>query len=154
MTTQSGPVSFDQIRETVREKYAESARRVTVDSGCGPGCCRTASNNPITGDLYSSGETSVLPEAAVLASLGRKWVTLVATTALVIALTASFIAVINGLVGSLASSLVTPSWMLNAVGMFVPTNFALCLSSIVSAHIARAGYDLAMDKTRLFNSAT
>src|SRR6478736_3530930 len=70
MTTQSGPVSFDQIRETVREKYAESARRVTVDSGCGPGCCRTASNDPITGDLYSYGETSVLPEAAVLASLG------------------------------------------------------------------------------------
>ena len=70
MTAQSDPISFDQIRETVREKYAESARRVTTDAGCGPGCCRTPSNDPITGDLYSAGETALLPEEAVLASLG------------------------------------------------------------------------------------
>src|SRR5215217_6658699 len=62
----------DQIRETVREKYAESARRVAEASGCGcgPGCCRTESTDPVTSNLYAADEVADLPEAAVAVSLG------------------------------------------------------------------------------------
>ncbi len=54
------------IKEIVREKYGQAALR--AGSCCGgpvsDGC------NPITSNLYASGETGDLPEAAVLASLG------------------------------------------------------------------------------------
>lgn len=72
------------ITEVVREKYGEAARRVLTISGdpaadaacCGPAnsCCGGAAFNgsvdPITSNLYVSGETDELPTAAVLASLG------------------------------------------------------------------------------------
>lgn len=67
------------VREVVREKYGAAARRVlqTLEAGgCGPAssCCGAApfdgSVDPITSNLYVRGETEVLPEAAVLASLG------------------------------------------------------------------------------------
>ena len=68
-----------EVTEIVREKYGELARRVLNDeakgtvSCCGPTCCGGGageSADPITSDLYVSGETSVLPSSAVLASLG------------------------------------------------------------------------------------
>ena len=68
-----------QITEIVREKYGEAARRVLEGEGlpadcCGKsGCCSGAaapSCDPITSNLYVSGETDTLPSAAVLASLG------------------------------------------------------------------------------------
>jgi 2-polyprenyl-3-methyl-5-hydroxy-6-metoxy-1,4-benzoquinol methylase len=74
------------VTTIVREKYGAAARRVlavadaapAADAGgcCGPvnSCCGGAAFNgtvdPITSNLYVSGETDVLPEAAVLASLG------------------------------------------------------------------------------------
>jgi len=69
----------ENVTEIVREKYGEAARRVLAGEGipadcCGSsGCCSgaaTASCDPITSNLYVSGETSDLPSAAVLASLG------------------------------------------------------------------------------------
>lgn len=102
--------------------------------------------------LLVSGIPAII--TAVLASLGRKWLTLGASLGLMIALTATFVGVINSLVGALASSLSGPSWIANAVGMFVPSNFGLCLGSITSAYIARAAYDFAIGKVKLFNSAT
>ena len=76
----TGTASPAGVTDVVREKYGEAARRV-LDTGsaascCGPvnGCCGGAAFNgsvdPITSDLYVSGETDVLPSAAVLASLG------------------------------------------------------------------------------------
>jgi arsenite methyltransferase len=57
------------MKEAVREKYSDAARRVSArqSSCCGPlpDCC-----SPITSNLYEKGETSGLPENAVLASLG------------------------------------------------------------------------------------
>jgi arsenite methyltransferase len=70
MSSTSNPITFNQIRETVREKYAESARRVTAAGGCGPGCCGSERNDPITSNLYSADEAAQLPDTAVLASLG------------------------------------------------------------------------------------
>jgi len=59
------------IRQTVREKYGEAARKVIAVAGR-PSCCgpAPASADPITSNLYDSSETRDLPEAAVLASLG------------------------------------------------------------------------------------
>jgi len=68
------------VTDTVREKYGQAARRVLETKEpaacCGPlsSCCGGAaasgSPDPITSSLYVSGETSELPPAAVLASLG------------------------------------------------------------------------------------
>jgi arsenite methyltransferase len=53
------------IKDAVREKYGQAARRV------GEGCCGTSVGaDPISSNLYTGQETSVLPEAAVAASLG------------------------------------------------------------------------------------
>ena len=56
----SGP----DIKETVREKYGQAALRVL--EGEKSNCC----GDPITSRLYDAGETTGLPEGAVLASLG------------------------------------------------------------------------------------
>ncbi len=80
-------MSEASIKDIVRDKYAEAARRVAAGDGgacCGAeaalddviggSCCGAqaapAGTSAISGDLYDAGETSVLPEAAVLASLG------------------------------------------------------------------------------------
>jgi SAM-dependent methyltransferase len=60
-----------EIKDVVKEKYGQAALRVQRGSGacCGPsagleGC------DPITSNLYDRSQTGVLPEEAVLASLG------------------------------------------------------------------------------------
>ena len=65
------------IRETVRQKYGEVARRVSggEQGSCSPAgsCCGAAAAgewDPITSDLYDRIQTDSLPEQAVLASLG------------------------------------------------------------------------------------
>ncbi len=68
------------IKEIVREKYGEAARRAAVGSGgvcCGPTCCGgtaaegiPSARDPITSDLYDADEKALLPTAAVNASLG------------------------------------------------------------------------------------
>jgi len=80
-------MSDTDIRQVVRQKYGEAARRVSetaaAASCCGSGataskpgsssCCSGAAlpgADPITRDLYDSVQTDSLPEAAVLASLG------------------------------------------------------------------------------------
>src|SRR2546428_9078045 len=57
----SGP----DIKETVREKYGQAALRV-LEGEKSSSCC----GDPITLQLYDAGETTGLPEGAVLASLG------------------------------------------------------------------------------------
>ncbi|MDX1982009.1 MAG: arsenite methyltransferase [Bryobacteraceae bacterium] len=60
------------IREAVKEKYGQAAQRVTTGApgSCCGGSCGGASNDPVTSNLYSGEQTSVLPETAVAASLG------------------------------------------------------------------------------------
>jgi len=59
------------VKEEVRQKYGSAARAVTesasVQACCDPGlrCC-----DPITTNLYSADEKGLIPEKAVLASLG------------------------------------------------------------------------------------
>src|SRR3974377_1559203 len=62
------------IKEVVKEKYGQAARRVV--SGEGSACCGSSPSSccsggdPITSDLYDQLQKDDLPEAAVLASLG------------------------------------------------------------------------------------
>ncbi len=62
------------LKSTVQTRYGAEARRVLEQAGeascCGPSCCGGGSKGPISSELYSSSETAVLPEGAVLASLG------------------------------------------------------------------------------------
>lgn len=60
------------IKDVVREKYGAAALRVTTGGSlcCGGVAALDGRCDPITGNLYSDGETAQLPEAAVLASLG------------------------------------------------------------------------------------
>src|SRR6516162_2815276 len=59
------------VQEQVREKYGSAARAVaqsgSVQACCDPGlrCC-----DPITTNLYNADEQGLIPEKAVLASLG------------------------------------------------------------------------------------
>jgi len=75
LSTQSG----EDLTSAVREKYGAAARRVLTGEGvpaeccASTGCCGGAaapSCDPISSNLYVTGETDQLPEAAVLASLG------------------------------------------------------------------------------------
>jgi len=66
-------MSAQDIKEVVKERYGAAARRVTT--GEGSSCCGAAAQcgtdiDPITRDLYTASETSILPEEAVKASLG------------------------------------------------------------------------------------
>jgi SAM-dependent methyltransferase len=60
-----------ELKEVVKEKYGQAALR--VNSG-GSSCCGAAGAiegcDPITSNLYDAAQTGVLPEEAVLASLG------------------------------------------------------------------------------------
>ena len=63
------------LKEVVREKYGEAAKRATSGASacCGPTCCSPAESSttdPITSNLYDASEKGSLPEGAVRASLG------------------------------------------------------------------------------------
>jgi SAM-dependent methyltransferase len=59
------------IKEQVRERYAEEARRVRQGSGESACCGASAScGNPITSNLYQDDEKAGLPTDAIAASLG------------------------------------------------------------------------------------
>ena len=64
-------MSTVDVKDAVREKYAQAALRV---GATGASCCGASSardpGNPITSKLYDSAETETVPEGAVLASLG------------------------------------------------------------------------------------
>ena len=63
------------IREHVREHYAEAARSVALGGDCGCdceslGCCGEDVTTSLADSLYSAEERASLPETATLASLG------------------------------------------------------------------------------------
>jgi len=64
----------ENIRDVVKEKYGEAAKRAA--SGAGSACCGTSPASsirgcdPITSNLYANAEAATVPEAALRASLG------------------------------------------------------------------------------------
>ena len=77
------------VTATVQAKYGAVARRVAGETGddtdgescCGSTCCGGEGGDPITSNLYSTDETSSIPETAVRASLGCGNPTALATLA-------------------------------------------------------------------------
>ena len=66
-------MSTQNVKEVVREKYGQAARR--VQSGPGKACCGDrsrleASCDPITSNLYDAAQQGEVPDAALQASLG------------------------------------------------------------------------------------
>jgi len=61
-----------ELKEVVKEKYGQAALRVNSggSSCCGAGAALEGCCDPITSNLYDAAQTGVLPEEAVLASLG------------------------------------------------------------------------------------
>ena len=64
-----------EVRDQVRERYAEAATNLAAGCGCGCdcesiGCCGEEATTLFGQGLYSPGERSELPQAAVTASLG------------------------------------------------------------------------------------
>lgn len=68
-----------QLKEIVKEKYGEAARRVITGEGLPADCCSTTSCctgsaatscDPITSNLYNEAEAGQIPEEALKASLG------------------------------------------------------------------------------------
>jgi arsenite methyltransferase len=61
-----------ELKEVVKEKYGQAALRVSTggSSCCGAGAALDGCCDPITSNLYDAAQTGVLPEEAVLASLG------------------------------------------------------------------------------------
>jgi arsenite methyltransferase len=77
--TPASTAAGDELTALVKEKYGAAARRVMTGEGVPAECCTSSgccggaaapSCDPISSNLYVSGETDELPEAAVLASLG------------------------------------------------------------------------------------
>jgi len=63
----------EDIKEVVKEKYGQAARRVSAGESngcCGASACCGTDVDPITSDLYDEAQKSGLPQEAVLASLG------------------------------------------------------------------------------------
>ncbi len=65
-------MASSDIREAVKSKYGEAARRVKAgkQAGCGGGDSLIPCCDPISSNLYDAGETAGLPREAVSASLG------------------------------------------------------------------------------------
>lgn len=63
---------MDNITETVRNKYAEAARRTASGAAatCGCGTAQTACCDPITSNLYGDADQADVPDSALRASLG------------------------------------------------------------------------------------
>ncbi|WP_127077711.1 arsenite methyltransferase [Rhodomicrobium lacus] len=63
-------MSDTDVKEAVRDRYGEAARRVSEGRSCCGGNAALEGSEPITSNLYDVSEKGMLPEAAVLASLG------------------------------------------------------------------------------------
>jgi ubiquinone/menaquinone biosynthesis C-methylase UbiE len=64
---------MENLTDTVRERYAEAARRVTRGEAATCGCGTAASSeccDPITSNHYGDADAAVLPDTALKASLG------------------------------------------------------------------------------------
>jgi ubiquinone/menaquinone biosynthesis C-methylase UbiE len=64
--------SGDTISDLVKEKYGQAAEQAASGRAatCGPSGCGCSGPDPITSNIYGTGDTEGLPEQAVLASLG------------------------------------------------------------------------------------
>ena len=91
---------------------------------------------------------------AFLALYARKYTTVVAGLLAVAAMLVIFISCINVILVSVIALIAVPGWLLNAIGMLIPANFAAVIAAMVSGRICRAAYDWGLKKTDLIVKAT
>ena len=66
-----------------------------------------------------------------------------------------FVAFAGIIVALFASiSLFTPEWMVGGLGLFLPDNAVTCLSTLMTAKVARAGYEYQKENLRLISYIT
>lgn len=87
--------------------------------------------------------------SAFFAYYSRKYTTAIAGLLAFSAMLVIFVSCINLILQSVISLIVVPTWLTVSVGMFVPGNFAVVLSAIVSGRICRAAWDYGNKKTDL-----
>lgn len=86
--------------------------------------------------------------SGMLAFITRKTMVAAASIASFVLLLGVFVACINTILQSILSLTVVPTWISNAMGLFIPFNFGLVLSAIISSKICGAAYRLAMVKIK------
>lgn len=91
--------------------------------------------------------------AGLVAFAGRKLVVSTAALLVFMALTVAFILAMQSLASTLAAAVVMPVW-LAPIAWFVPSNFLAVFGVLVSAHVTRAAYDLAVAKLKMVNSSS
>lgn len=79
----------------------------------------------------------------------RKYTTAIAGIMAFGAMLVIFISCINLILQSVLTLIVIPAWLTTPIGMFIPSNFALVLSAMVSGRICRAAFDYGNKKTDL-----
>lgn len=63
-------ITRDDLRELVRERYAQTVRNVINVRSESSGCCTPVNQDPALANAYAADELKTLPETAVMASLG------------------------------------------------------------------------------------
>ncbi len=86
---------------------------------------------------------------AFLAYYGRKYTTVVAGLLAMASMLLIFISCINLILQTVINLIVVPTWLLTAIGIFIPSNFSVVLAAVVSGKICRAAYDWGIKKTDL-----
>lgn len=102
--------------------------------------------------LFTAGIPAII--AAVLAFITRKVGVAAGSIASFVIITTGLILCINAILQTVLGLLALPPWVANAVGMFIPIDFAACLSAIVSSRICRAAYEMAKFKITAINNAS
>lgn len=87
--------------------------------------------------------------SAFFAFYARKYTTAVAGLLAFSAMLVIFVSCINVILQSVLSLIVIPEWLLIPVGMFIPSNFTVILSAMVSGRICRAAWNYGQKKTDL-----
>jgi hypothetical protein len=91
--------------------------------------------------------------SAILAFIARKLGTAAGSIAAFVIITTGMILCLNAILQTVLAMMVVPSWLANSVGLFIPVDFAACLSAIVSSKICRAAYEMAKFKITAINNA-
>lgn len=87
--------------------------------------------------------------SAFFAFYARKYTTAVAGLLAFAAMLVIFVSCINLILQSVLALIVIPAWLTVSVGMFIPSNFAVVLSAMVSGRICRAAWEYGQKKTDL-----
>lgn len=102
--------------------------------------------------LLASGIPAII--AAIIGFIARKAGTAAASLVTYLALVVAFIACNQAIFGTVSAMFSPPAWIANVIGMFLPMNFILCVSSVMAAYICRVAFDMGRFKLKLVNNAS